>query len=349
MMKTLIFTLDYELYGNGSGNVFTHIVEPTNKILEIADKYNAKITFFFEVVEYWKLKAEWEKGNYMGYTENPILAMEEQLRYAHSKGHDIQLHIHPQWVDAKWDNGKWTVNNQHWRLGGYEGVGENSLHTIIKRGKETIETIIGNGYKCSAIRAGGYNAQPSDKIMDAMKDCGLKADSSIVPGAIESGSLSKYDYSMCRNNIGYWYCKNALEKESADTTGIIELPIVAFPIVRIQKYLSKDRIKSLLQNRNSAKEAFDAKTGDKSNGIISKFKFFFEKEYQTWDFCLFSKGMHRKFLKQISKQTEREVFVLVGHPKSYTSGDGLEYILNRTVRKYRFITTSEFLSNAERD
>ena len=61
MMKSLIFTLDYELYGNGSGNVFTHIIEPTNKILEIADKYNAKITFFFEVVEYWKLKEEWEK------------------------------------------------------------------------------------------------------------------------------------------------------------------------------------------------------------------------------------------------------------------------------------------------
>ena len=30
-MKNIILTLDYELYGNGSGNVFRHIIEPTEK------------------------------------------------------------------------------------------------------------------------------------------------------------------------------------------------------------------------------------------------------------------------------------------------------------------------------
>lgn len=349
MMKSLIFTLDYELYGNGSGNVFTHIIEPTNKILEIADKYNAKITFFFEVVEYWKLKEEWGKGNYMGYTENPIIAMEEQLKHAYSNGHDIQLHIHPQWVDAKWDKGKWTVNNKQWRLGEYEGVGEDSLLSIIKRGKETIESIIGNSYKCQAIRAGGYNAQPSDKIIAAMKECGLKADSSLVPGAKESGSLSRYNYTHIPNNLGFWYCQNDFENQTNDKTGLLELPIVAFPIIRLQKYLSKDRIKSLLQNRKSAQEAFEAKTNTnaKSNGLLSKFKYFFEKESQTWDFCLFSKGMHRKFLQQISKQKDRNVFVLVGHPKSFVSGNGFEYVLDKTKKEYRFINISTFLDHAK--
>lgn len=54
-MKTLLFTLDYELYGNGSGDVFKHIIEPTDKILGIVEKYNAKLTIFFEVIEYWKI------------------------------------------------------------------------------------------------------------------------------------------------------------------------------------------------------------------------------------------------------------------------------------------------------
>ena len=99
-MKTLLFTLDYELYGNGSGDVFKHIIEPTDKILGIVEKYNAKLTIFFEVIEYWKLKEEWESGNRMGYDRNPIEAMERQLKRAFEYGHDIQLHLHPQWVDA---------------------------------------------------------------------------------------------------------------------------------------------------------------------------------------------------------------------------------------------------------
>ena len=43
-MRTLFLTLDYELYGNGSGDVFHHIIEPTDRILKIAEKYNAKLT-----------------------------------------------------------------------------------------------------------------------------------------------------------------------------------------------------------------------------------------------------------------------------------------------------------------
>ena len=105
-MKNIIFTLDYELYGNGSGDVFRHIIEPTEKILDIARKYNAKFTIFFEVIEYWKLKEEWRKGNRMGYNRNPIEAMEQQLKQAFMQGHDIQLHLHPQWIDAYWtENG----------------------------------------------------------------------------------------------------------------------------------------------------------------------------------------------------------------------------------------------------
>ena len=75
-MKRLLLTLDYELFGDGSGDVFKHIVEPTNSVLEVAERYGAKITVFFEVVEYWRLKQEWESGNHMGYDNNPVEAME---------------------------------------------------------------------------------------------------------------------------------------------------------------------------------------------------------------------------------------------------------------------------------
>ena len=77
-MKQMLFTLDYELYGDGSGDVFKHIIDPTYALLNVADRYNLKFTFFFEVIEYWRLKEEWNNGNKMGYTQNPIGAIEKQ-------------------------------------------------------------------------------------------------------------------------------------------------------------------------------------------------------------------------------------------------------------------------------
>ena len=39
-MKNILLTLDYELFGNGNGDVFKHIIEPTNILLALAEKYN---------------------------------------------------------------------------------------------------------------------------------------------------------------------------------------------------------------------------------------------------------------------------------------------------------------------
>ena len=178
-MRNILLTLDYELYGNGSGDVFKHIIEPTERILNICQTFHAKLTIFFEVVEYWKLKEEWEKGNKMGYEQDPILAMEKQLQEAYLNGHDIQLHLHPQWIDAKWLNGEWIVNNEDWRLGGFRNNNYEAVYNLINKGKKTIESIIwtvDSNYNCSILRAGGYNIQPSDGIVKAMKALGMKAD-----------------------------------------------------------------------------------------------------------------------------------------------------------------------------
>ena len=330
-MKNLILTLDYELYGNGSGNVFKHIIEPTEKILRIVDKYNAKITIFFEVVEYWRLKSEWELGNKMGYDKSPAKSMEKQLIQPYKNGHDIQLHIHPQWINAHWTGTDWVVDLSQWRLGSYKKSGGLSLTALLKKGKETLESIINDrNYHCHTIRAGGYNIQPSYDLVKAMQESGLKIDSSVYPGGKEMGRLSQYDYTGIPVDRGWWFCGDCLESESDKTKALLELPIVAFPFTRIKKYLALDRVKSILNNRQSAKDSFDAKTSDSNGGFINKVQYFFQQESLTWDYCLFTIAMHRKFLKHIAEQSERDVFVLVGHPKSFVSEKGLVYLLTHT-------------------
>lgn len=339
-MKSLILTLDYELYGNGSGDIYTHIIEPTERILALAEQYKAKITFFVEVVEFWRIENEWLKGNTMGYSNNPIDDIRKQLQEARMQGHDIQLHIHPQWVDAEYRNGAWSVNLADWRLGGYDKQGEYSLENLLVKGKATLEEWIkpvDAGYECIALRAGGYNIQPSGELVKAMQTAGLKIDSSIYPGGKETGTLSNYDYSSIAADKELWQTGNELEKEGA--SGIYELPIVAFPIKRWKKFASIERIKSLFRNTKSTKETFKAKTSTKDgkkSSKLDKIKYFFQDEWQTWDYCLFSVSLHNHFLKEINKQKSRQIITLVGHPKSFSSKKGFIHLLEQTKKEYRY-------------
>jgi len=329
-MKKLLLTLDYELYGNGTGDVFKDMIEPTDSILAVCNKFDAKITIFFEVVEYWALKKEWDKGNTMGYSKNPIEAMENQIRAAYQQGHDVQLHIHPQWVNAVYENGKWIVDFNAWRLGVYKGKGENSLYQLLKRGKETLENIINiPSYECVAFRAGYYNIQPCMEILNAMRDVGLTIDSSVYPGGKETGSLAHYDFSEITNDKGSWYIDKDVLIDERRKTALMELPIVAFPIRRISKFLTIERIKSIFKNRQSAKDSFEAKIS--KGGKLAKIRYFFQYEWQTWDYCLFSNRLHRKYIQkcnELYRHKNRECFVLIGHSKSLVATRPLEFLLH---------------------
>ena len=79
---------------------------------------------------------------------------------------------------------------------------------------------------------------------------------------------------------GAWIYDNEIDRVegSFENGDIIELPIVSFPIVRLLKYLSFTRIKSILLNRKSAKATFSAKTASSNGrnlGLINKISFFF--------------------------------------------------------------------------
>lgn len=250
----LILTLDYELFGDGRGNIFNHMINPTDKILQICDQEEIKTTIFFEVLEYLKLKEEWGKSN-MGYTENPIVAIENQIKTAALNGHDIQLHIHPQWWGAQYKNNKWHLNLQYWKLGDFNAPDCN-IFQLIKLCKENLESLIQEvipDYKCTILRAGGYNILPSTDIFKAMVKLDLKADSSIYPGGSENGKLSNYDFrNISQNNESWWANETDIRKKSNTSNEILEIPIFSLPVVRWKRHISISKLKSLLKRNNSA-------------------------------------------------------------------------------------------------
>lgn len=341
----LILTFDYELYGDGSGDVFKQMITPTNQILRICDKYHIKTTIFFEVIEYIKLKSEWNNGNKMNYIDDPILAIERQLQKAFRNGHDIQLHVHPQWVNAIYSKNKWNVDFSNWRLGDFNVAQNYTIKDMLSEGKSVIENLLQQiepEYKCEIIRAGGYNIMPSEEVYYAMLELGLKVDSSVYPGGFETGELSKYDYTKAPSDKDSWLVSPTDFAKESSNSYVREVPIFALNQRRFRK-INIDRVKSAYKNKKSSINTIKSKTINRSK--LNKIKYLFEKEAFTWDFCLFSYGMHRKYFKYINKNllNKRTNFVLIGHPKSFTSDRAFIRMIHLAKRNnYSFVTLKSY-------
>lgn len=324
------FTLDYELMGNGDGDVYELMVNPTYKFLKVCDKYNIKSTIFFEVVEYWKIKEAFQKGLLKEYRTDPTLDIENQLRTAIKNGHDVQLHIHPQWLDATYDNGKWIVNDNLHRLPVLAELGnenEYSLTKLIREGKNTLEKLfkpINENYRCHIFRAGGLNIYPSNNILKALRANGFDTDSSVFPYAYADTIFTKYDFRNVTNKNIYWITNSGILTNPKNIDGknspFLELPILSLLIKRYKKY-DLFRIYNKLFSTN-ATTTTKSRAKDKLVGknVIQKVNFFLEEESLTWDFCLFSKNKHKKYLNFIKNEQFNNILdirpvILIGHSK----------------------------------
>lgn len=98
-MTQIILTADYELFfGTKTGSVQECMINPTNKLLDILDINNSKMTLFWDVLHYYKLEQYKEKYEHL---KADSLLIENQIADIIKRGHDIQLHIHPHWLESR--------------------------------------------------------------------------------------------------------------------------------------------------------------------------------------------------------------------------------------------------------
>lgn len=85
----------------------------------------------------------------------------------HSKrGHRIELHIHPHWVNAVYNgDGTWNYDDySHYSLYSFT---EDEVTSMFKEGTELLNKIahkVDPNYKVIAFRAGGWTVQPFSKL-----------------------------------------------------------------------------------------------------------------------------------------------------------------------------------------
>lgn len=216
MQNHLILTVDYELFGNGSGDIVNCVIKPTEMMLNIADRYNAKLTLFVDIAEFNTMK---ENDKF----HNDIKLVYAQIQDAVRRGHDVQLHIHPQWIGAVYNGESWDLALDKWRIADIDSETLQNYFIFYKSVLEDIVHVVKPDYKCEVFRAGGWCIQPSEKVLTAMKAADLYIDSTVAPGARLKNTAHWFDFSKTPKKP-YWkvYKDVCIEAKEGD---FLEIPI----------------------------------------------------------------------------------------------------------------------------
>jgi len=197
----LALTDDWELRGDGSGDMGAIQLEPMRKLASIYEKNGARGSFFVEVMQqrtFRRLQSQ--------HPELKALAddWEAQVKDVYQRGHDIQLHIHPQWTRAEYQDGSWKLQGR-WSILDYSSEEADRLIQECKSFLEDILQSIDPEYRCLAFRAGAWCVAPSPHILSQLVKAGIVLDASIVEGIDIHTRNLQLNYKDCEESFLPFY------------------------------------------------------------------------------------------------------------------------------------------------
>lgn len=351
-MLHVCVTYDYELFLGGSDySEYEVLVQPTDDLMDLYHRLGICVTFFVDVCSVIRYRE-------LGMNDFPNM-VDEQLAKMLSYGHDVQLHIHSQWVNATHDSTKWKWSEKEYQLGEMpiDGCVKTRVE-IVRQGINYLEKLLQPQYptyKVRAFRAGGYCLEPQKEILKLLYDCGIKVDSSAVYGSFYLRYPHYYDYRKMLSPVGYFFDpRMGLNAESSmNDFRMYEVPIGSLkPLHR--KLLYRKRYKKIHcgemkgmyvsgnYRKSKIKEEIEILKGYMGGAYILTF------DERTWD------GMLEILDYSIRNQDidNDEVYIaIVGHPKLVTHDllVNTELFLKNLQKKYgnrvEFNTMSDVVEN----
>jgi len=263
----IYITLDYELFlGRNTGSVERCLIEPMNELYAIAKKYNIIFTLFVDAAYLYALK----KFNYNNQIKNDYDNVCIHLQQLKKLGHEIQLHIHPQWFYVHWD-GKWILPQQYYKL---SDLPDNDVGELFKTSKEILEETVQG--KVIAFRAGGFSTQPTSLLKELFLANDIQIDSSVYPHGFYNSDYQRYDYLNAPEKDIYRFDSDICIEDRQGP--FIELPVSGYKVspVFYWRYvfsrLAKSKKHLLYGNGNAVplnNDSIVERLIKKTNGLVS--------------------------------------------------------------------------------
>ena len=196
-----VITDDWELRGNGSGDPRQIQFAPLRTFLRILGEHGIPGSINAEVMQQLTFRKYQTQ-----YPELETLADEWDgiLCEAVRAGHDVQLHVHSQWREAVYADGKWRLKG-NWSILDHP---PEEAYAMISRCKAYLESLLGPvrpGYRCVAYRSGAWCIAPSDHMLPILSELGFVFDTSIVGGMRFNTRNLYLDYTACEESFVPFY------------------------------------------------------------------------------------------------------------------------------------------------
>lgn len=217
----LIWTLDYEIHGNGDGNPLELMVEPTYRLMNLLEKYHQRLTIMADVAEILRFKRYAEEA---GRDDYHVAEIEEQLREAIRRGHDVQLHIHSSYFNSQYKNGAFDQCIEEYNMAALpieridEMVGQCVAYL------EQLLRPIKKDYKVWLFRAANWSMMPTENLYRVLVKYGITHDTSVFKGGVQGGNVC-YDYREAYDNLFAYPASMKNINERDEKGQLTELPI----------------------------------------------------------------------------------------------------------------------------
>lgn len=310
-MIDLLFTYDYEIYGDGGGSLYECVLKNTEKLNQIFENYNFRYVNYVEAAEFIKIK----ENN----SDSDINLVEKQILNMYNKKYEIALHLHPQWFNSKYIDNKWILDYSEYNLCKIEVT---KINEYLTKAIEYLRRVLNEPkYNPISFRAGNWLIQPTDKIVQSLLKYNIKIDSSLFKGGIFRTYGIDFRPSL-KNNDYYWsFYKdvNIPEKE----VRIWEIPIYAWQ-VPFWKSISKNKLNALKGNNGTKICTFK-----RVYKFFDKLSFFYplKLDFTKMSFNELSEGI-LKIINEDKKSPEiYKPITLIGHSKNLIQFNAVEKLL----------------------
>ncbi len=319
-MSKVILTFDYELFlGEDSGIAQKSILEPTSKIIKLLKKYNSKAIFFVDATYLMALKK---------YNHSDLLLITNQLKEIILIGSSVELHLHPQWLDAKPNKDRWIFESfDRYRL---HSLSKDKINSLFKDGIDILESITNK--KIKAFRAGGWSITPFHTLQDAFLENNIKLDMSVCPRFYKDElPMHYYDFLNVPNKEFYRFSDDV---NIEDTDGnFMEIPVTTYYMKGIDLVVN-NLIKKLYKDTIYGDGKGLSSSTIQENILKRVFK-------QNLRKATIESQSHWFFKKSLQKIDNKNFISYVMHPKTLTktSFRNLEYLLI----KYKTLNTNDLI------
>ncbi len=335
--KTILLTFDYELFLKESGTIETCLINPCNILRGVLNKHKVKATFFVDILYYFKLL---QKPGLNHHSE----MFRNQIQHLLTDGHDIELHLHPQWLDAVYENNQWVFPDlKKYRL---QQLTQKEIDELFKIGIKLLEDIckpFKPDYKVSSFRAGGLCITPFEPLKSSFIKYNIKIDSSVAKGLVANSQYQNYDFSNIPDLQNYWFGTDPLLK--VDNRTFLEIPISVYS----KSILDKLREKLLYRHYAYESQPFSQGEGkslgpgsqtklNAFNRILSKvrsYKMPFSLDY-TYPELIINK----------IKKSDKKTINFISHIKFLSKSSLLTIEKLVQSRKYEFQTFNQYYNNS---